>query len=96
MGRNKDKQDETDYHHLNSWSNWGTNDPDNLYKMNRWKHEAYHKLFWWLDIIGALKNLLQMWWEAIAPSKAKDEIRDCLNNLDYKDSCKGGSRKKRR
>jgi len=96
MGRNKDKQDEYDYHHLNSWSNWGTNDPDNLYKMNRWEHEAYHKLFWWLGIIDALRKLFSRWEKSFEDGKIKNELRDCLRDLDYKDSCKWGSRKKRR
>lgn len=96
MGRNKDKQDEYDYHHLNSYSNGWTEDNSNLIKLNRSEHEAYHWLFWNLGIIDTIKKLFSRWDSAIADGKAKREIYDALNYLDYKDSCKWGSRKKRR
>lgn len=96
MPRNKDKMDETDSHHLNSYSNGWTDSSDNLINLNRKEHEAYHWLFWNLGIIDAIKKLFSRWDSAIADGKAKSEIADALNRLDYKDSCKGWSRKKRR
>lgn len=94
--RNKDKQNETDQHHLNTRSNGGTNDADNLIDMNRKQHEAYHSLFGNLWIIDAIKELFTRGEKSFADWKVKDQIKDCLNDLDYKDSCKGWSRKKRR
>lgn len=96
MGRNKDKQEEYDYHHLNSYNNWGSEDSSNLIKLNRAEHEAYHKLFWWLGIIDALRKLFSRWDSAIADGKVKEELRKALEDLDYKDSCKWWSKKKRR
>lgn len=96
MPRNSDKMNETDSHHLNPYSSSGTEHPDNLINLNRWEHEAYHKLFGNLWIIDAIKKLLSRWDSAISDGKAKSEIYNALDYLDYKDSCKGWSRKKRR
>lgn len=96
MGRNKDKQDEYDYHHLNSYSNGWTDNPDNMLNLKRSEHEAYHNLFWWLWIIDALRKLFSRWEKSFEDGKIKNELRDCLRDLDYKDSCKGWSKKKRR
>lgn len=96
MGRNKDKQNETDLHHLNSYSEWWTEDPDNLLEINRWQHEWYHKCFWNKGIIGALKQLFERGESSLADGKVKEELRKALEDLDYKDSCKWGIKKKRR
>lgn len=95
MNRREKKLDEYDLHHLNPYGS-GTDDPDNLIKINRAEHEAYHKLFWWLGIIDALRKLFSRWDSAIADGKVKEELRKALEDLDYKDSCKWWSKKKRR
>lgn len=96
MGRNKDKQNEYDYHHLNSYSNGWTDNPDNMLNLKRSEHEAYHNLFWWLGIIDALKQLFERGESSLADGKVKEELRKALEDLDYKDSCKWWSKKKRR
>lgn len=96
MPRNKDKQEEYDAHHLNSYSNNWSDHPDNMLNLKRSEHEAYHNLFWWLGIIDALRKLFSRWEKSFEDGKIKNELRDCLRDLDYKDSCKGRSRKKRR
>lgn len=96
MSRNKDKQDEYDAHHLNSYSNGWSDNPENMLNLKRSEHEAYHNLFWWLWIIDALRKLFSRWDSAIADGKVKEELRKALEDLDYKDSCKWWSKKKRR
>jgi len=95
MSRNKDKLNEIDIHHLNPYSSW-TDHPDNLVELNRKQHEAYHSFFWNLWIIDALKELFSMWEKSLADGKVKEELRKALEDLDYKDSCKWWSKKKRR
>lgn len=96
MWRNKDKMNETDAHHLNSYSSGGTEHSDNMIDLNRWEHEAYHRLFGWLWIIEALRKLFSRWEKSFEDGKTKDQLRDALNDIDYKSTCKGGSKKKRR
>lgn len=58
---NKHKKTEYDVHHIGvNICNGGSNDPNNLIRMKRKKHEAYHILFENMSFKEALIELFLM------------------------------------
>ena len=81
------RKTEYDTHHLVNRCKGGSNDVNNLVRMSRKEHEAWHILFGNDDIKDALLKVFMFWKDSLKDWVIKRNLYYCLQNIDIKPQC---------